>query len=511
MCQSHGRAVAPPSSSLDLTIATARARSPAPVRGGVSLLLLLLLPHASALAVHVQQGGACTCLLWGCRRSLAPSLALPGGASDSQREALSSLLQNAGYSGAPTRVEELSAGFCNWVYLCEYEEAAAESTPERAEVTHACTEAAEVVSAIEATELIDTSAELLDDDDQRVRVRPPMRKRVARTVRTVVAKLFSPLAKLRLTPAMRGAADASASDHGLGPRVLFSSSDGLITDFVRGRTLTESDIHAPRASRGVLRALAPRLAALHSVSLPANPPVVLWHFMAQMLQQIRQSGAALPQGISVEQVEGEVLRMRSRFEELQVLVVNGHGDLKPSNVMQQLPAVPEAEAEVDPSALSTDVTFIDFELAGAHYRGYDLFKLFRTSGQRSRKNMRAFLSEYLRCIKEHKAPERRSPFSRRFRRALAVDELDELQAETLAFEPLTWLEAAVFFFFAMATYPSKAHEWRPLAIDRWKCYLASAHLVDCDGPATRQLLAAREHKQARIARRARRINAAVAA
>ena len=31
-------------------------------------------------------------------------------------------------------------------------------------------------------------------------------------------------------------------------------------------------------------------------------------------------------------------------------------------------------------------TFIDFELGGPHYRGYDLFKLFRTSGNFSEAN-----------------------------------------------------------------------------------------------------------------------------
>ena len=77
-----------------------------------------------------------------------------------------------------------------------------------------------------------------------------------------------------------------------------------------------------------------------------------------------------------------------------------------------------------------------------------------------------------------------------------------LCAQALAFEPLTWLEAAVFFFFAMATYPAKAHEWQPLALDRWESYLASAHLVEQDGPATRELLTARHRKRALRSRKA---------
>ena len=34
-------------------------------------------------------------------------------------------------------------------------------------------------------------------------------------------------------------------------------------------------------------------------------------------------------------------------------------------------------------------------LSGAHYRGYDLYKLFRTSGELSQPNLRAFLRAYL--------------------------------------------------------------------------------------------------------------------
>ena len=181
---------------------------------------------------------------------------------------------------------------------------------------------------------------------------------------------------------MRGAADASASDEGLGPRVLYSSSDGLVTDFISGRTLTESDIHAPAAHRGILRALAPRLAALHSVRLPAGAPVVLWHFMDEMLAQIKRGGAALPRGISAAAVGSEVRRMRSRFEALELPIVNGHGDLKPSNLMIPAPSAAAAAPAATASAAAGStgsasagaaplptVTFIDFELAGAHYRG----------------------------------------------------------------------------------------------------------------------------------------------
>jgi hypothetical protein len=68
--------------------------------------------------------------------------------------------------------------------------------------------------------------------------------------------------------------------------------------------------------------------------------------------------------------------------------------------------------------------------------------------------------------------------------------------QAYAAESLTWLEAAVFFLFAMCEYPSEASEWSPLALSRWESYLASAPAIDADGEATRALLAARQAARA---------------
>ena len=132
------------------------------------------------------------------------------------------------------------------------------------------------------------------------------------------------------------------------------------------------------------------------------------------------------------------------------------------------------------------VCFIDFELAGAHYRGYDLFKLFRTSGEMSHLALRDFLRCYARCLAPPGSPARGARADAR-----SALELDELLAETYAAEPLTWLEAAIFFLFACAEYPAEAERWAPLAEQRWQRYLVSAHLVDDDGEATLALARAR--------------------
>ena len=163
--------------------------------------------------------------------------------------------------------------------------------------------------------------------------------------------------------------------------------------------------------------------------------------------------------------------MRERCDALQLPVVLGHGDLKPSNVMLHSEAGARREG----------ICFIDFELSGNHYRGYDLFKLFRTSQDMSHTNLRAFLADYSSVCSSSAAGECGAP----------IVSLEELEAETYAAEPLTWLEAAVFFLFAVREYPEQRDAWEPLARHRWESYLATASVLDSDGDATRALQAAR--------------------
>ena len=182
----------------------------------------------------------------------------------------------------------------------------------------------------------------------------------------------------------RGLGDAEASDAGVGPRLLFKSEEGLVTRFMHGmRDLTERDMHAPGASP-LLCAIAPQLAVLHSLPLRPRPRseadraalgveggseevgaegVKFWHFLRRMLNHIATAPQRLPRGVTLELLEHETRRMRRCADAVRLPIIHGHGDLKPSNVMS--------------SAGDTHVQFIDFELAGAHYRGYDLHKLFR--------------------------------------------------------------------------------------------------------------------------------------
>ena len=354
------------------------------------------------------------------RRGRLPFAVLPTEAESNA--ALHSLLTAAGRP-APQRVSELTAGFCNWVYKVE-------------------------------------------NDGE-----PP-----------VVAKLFSPLAKLRLPPSHRGLGDELAGQRDLGPRLLHRDSEGLITTYVEGQELCEADVHSPSASGRLLTGLADRVASLHAAPLSdelSADGVVLWLFLERMLAHIGEAPETLPDGVTHAMLESECSRMRDAFETFELPVVNGHGDLKPTNVMATSTLLREGggggggpgssggAAGGDAAA----ITFIDFELSGLHYRGYDLFKLFRTAlPAPSATNREAFLAQYGRASSSPTAL---------------------LHAETAAFEPLSWLEAAVFFFFAIREFPEEAHRWEALAAHRWGKYLESRHLVGEGGSAVIALKAAR--------------------
>ena len=101
--------------------------------------------------------------------------------------------------------------------------------------------------------------------------------------------------------------------------------------------------------------------------------------------------------------------------------------------------------------------FIDFELSGPNYRGYDIFKLFRTNEMSPvcDAELLRFIEAYLGADANHVAVER-------------------CLFETKLFEPLTWLEAAIFFAFAAVKLPENSDEWIGLAKDRWAAYEETA-------------------------------------
>ena len=108
---------------------------------------------------------------------------------------------DGGGGGRVTRIEPLSQGFCNDVFRVEYEPASASASASR--------------SAAAAAP-------------------PPPSPAVC------VVKILSPLAKLRIDAPLRNVIDVHAARAGLGPAVLWSSPDAIVSDWVAGEVLTDS-------------------------------------------------------------------------------------------------------------------------------------------------------------------------------------------------------------------------------------------------------------------------------
>ena len=269
---------------------------------------------------------------------------------------------------------------------------------------------------------------------------PAQRRGQGRSERRLVIKIFTRLSKLRIEAGKRAQLDVVASEGGLGPSVVHVTSEAIVHDYVPGRSLTEDDL---AGNRTVALLIAEKLAKLHDSPLPpsfAGAEPVLWSSIAKMLDHIALQPELLPPPFTLDMLQHECENARLALEGVPLKVVTGHGDFKPSNIMM-------AES-------NSDVMFIDFELAGPNYRGFDIFKLFRrgqpSSGGEaepmSHQNLRAFVSAYL----SHLAPENRAlspgPSSGG---ATGREDLERVLTEVYLFEPLTWLEAAVFFLFAI--------------------------------------------------------------
>lgn len=277
----------------------------------------------------------------------------------------------------------------------------------------------------------------------------------------VVVKLYSDLSLLRTEPNQRGVLDKSADDAGMGPSVLSSTEEGIAHSFFQGRVLEEIDMHT-RLDVGA--AAAKLVAGFHSLPVPsafdATTPLI-WNWLDRMLDEIGASENvdALPDSVNLQVLRGEVEKMAEAVKGQAQLasedsltglsMVLAHGDLKPTNIML---------VSEDPVV---EVKLIDLELAGPNYRGFDLMKLFRTNPETySDVHFVAFLREY--CRAAH------------LEQDTAVR---EIEAETKLFEPLTWLEAVVFF----AVMVVKANDTETnveLLMNRWERYQAKRWMVE---------------------------------
>mmetsp|Transcript_4811 Transcript_4811/g.8309 ORF Transcript_4811/g.8309 Transcript_4811/m.8309 type:complete len:319 (+) Transcript_4811:94-1050(+) len=269
--------------------------------------------------------------------------------------------------------------------------------------------------------------------------------------RPIVLKRYSDIVFLRMEPEALGAVDRLAWRVGIGPAVMHASCRGLVTEMLPGRILEEQDMHSENWS--LLKSAAVALATLHQQQTPkeCEGSPMLWRTIDRMMEGAAKSPDLLPPGVPpVDVMLAEIAAARARLDELQPLVVLGHGDLKPSNMMLC-------------SEETHTVKLIDFELSGPNYRGYDLMKAFRSGKHNSPASMRYFLRAYAETVASGRADDAM---------------VDALEQETKLFEPLTWLEAAVFFVSALPMMTDvDVAAWNALAVQRWAKFEETKHLL----------------------------------
>jgi len=207
----------------------------------------------------------------------------------------------------------------------------------------------------------------------------------------------------------------------------------------------------------------------------------------------------LPPPFTMEMLREEVEKVKAQLRDLPLKIVTGHGDFKPANLM----------ASHDGST----VVFVDFELSGPNYRGFDIFKLYRRGQLPTKKSnndnqntkeeedelclptnnekleLRKFVSSYLsalkinsnknsECASSSSSLSSSSSSSSPSSSSLSPREENKLLAEVLLFEPLTWLEASIFFLFALTEDEEHQQKWSDLAIHRWDNYMKSKNKIN---------------------------------
>jgi len=256
---------------------------------------------------------------------------------------------------------------------------------------------------------------------------------------TAIAKIFSLLATERMDPTRSvGELDHLAANHGLAPSILTATDTGILMEECHGRILSEADMHGEDST--ICCQVAEALAHLHQINASTNDihrPNMLWRACEIMLSVTKPSYHLGDWGIA--RLRRAVEEHKRQLETLKLPTVTfGHGDCKPSN------------------AILTDdgIKFIDLELAGKHYQGFDLAKLWRTdlASQFTERNRRLFFETYINSLSGG---------------AVAVEELQR-EAELLL--PLTWLEAAIFFVYMADHDFANKTKWRELALDRFRHY-----------------------------------------
>lgn len=274
----------------------------------------------------------------------------------------------------------------------------------------------------------------------------------------VVLKRYTDLVFMRIDPESIGAVDKHAWAFGCGPRVLYSSPLGLVAERIPGRTLEEEDMH--KKDWELLGHVAKALARFHRLPVPTQceGAPMLWRTVDKMLDAVARRPELIPLGLpSLDILLSEISAARATLDRHTPAMVLGHGDCKPSNIIVS-------------GEHSENVTLIDFELSGPNYRGFDLMKIFRTANGPSEVCMRHFLRVYKEALDANPSAD-----------PVSEETVSALVSEAYMFEPLTWLEACVFFLVLPMVKPEDTERWNALAVDRWDKFVETKHKL-CKRP-----------------------------
>ena len=287
---------------------------------------------------------------------------------------------------------------------------------------------------------------------------------------TVVAKIFSELAIARMTHTV-GELDTIIGAAGIGPNVLSSLHAAILMEDCNGKVLTERDVHLDK-NEHLLEQCAQTLAKLHDLRPCAGHEAnVLFHSCNIMLSCIpvdwslsldsywtrsRLASCLDQHKLLLESTDSKMpeFSATSATKTQLEMTGSGHGDCKPSNIIL-LPCENKHQ--------NVSVKLIDLELAGKHYRAYDLAKFWRTS---------KYLTSSL--ARKQDLEKRRHFLEAYYHYSSSLTAtLPELEQQVDLMVPLTWLEAAIFFASmesARENPPEQEKAWANLTADRLQNY-----------------------------------------
>lgn len=234
-----------------------------------------------------------------------------------------------------------------------------------------------------------------------------------------ILKVYSDLALKRMELSGNKKSQELMGDLGIGPLIFNSTDKYMIMEELQGQVLAPDDLYCSKSdSAKVMQSVAKTLAKLHST--PCAPILsgqnnMLWSCCDVFLTQLKQNDKRL-----YRLYKFELDKQRQALDSLQLPIVLGHGDFKPSNVII-----------LDESG---EAKLVDWETCGCHFRAYDTAKLFRMTSTMPKKeqdegsrNRFAFLQQYCNEVGDETC------------------DPESLWLESRLLLPMTWLEAAMFF------------------------------------------------------------------